>query len=167
MPTSERGYCDCDVAIPFILLRVFTSAILVTFLACNASAAQNIVTVRVVNARNGKPLKGYRVWLQFHPAGETTLRKLDEDSDSDGIAHFELEEPLPETIHVALSQGDYRSASGEVKRLELLNSGVTLQIAPSLLGRKASHLSSRPGEVILFVRRWPWWARVLAPLERD
>jgi hypothetical protein len=111
-----------------MLRRIFISAALIAFLVCDASAAQNIVTVRVINARNGKPLKGFRVWLQFYPSGASKLTQLNEYSGSDGAASFELEEPLPEMIYVALSQGNYWSGSGEVKSLELLNSGITLKM---------------------------------------
>lgn len=85
----------------------------------------------------------------------------------DGTAIFQIEEPLPETVFVSLGV-DEAACSGQasISADELQQRGAAIGKECGL-GEAAKRLSPKPGEVILFVRPLPLWARILAPIERE
>jgi len=150
-----------------LLRSVVLFAAEVLFLGC-LCAAQTVVTVRVIDARSGKPLRNRQVWIQFYPQGSQRFQQIKNMSGSDGIAVFHLPEPPPETIYISFTRDDlFCDGLTEMKIQELLTKGISAKGCQLKLGGRASHLSARPGEAILFVRRPPWWYRLLAPLERE
>ena len=130
--------------------------------------AQTVVTVRVIDARSAKPIKNRQVWIQFYPQGSQKIQRTENMSGSDGRADFHLPEPPPETIYISFTRDDlFCGGLTEMKMQELLTKGISAKGCQLKLSGRASHLSAKPGEAILFVRRPPWWYRLLAPLERE
>jgi hypothetical protein len=136
--------------------------------ACSGSSqAQGTITVRVVKARDGKPLHGYHAWLQFRTPGEKKWRRVMQETASDGIANFHLEEPMPEAILVSLGIHEAAcSGQANIVVLELQKQGKAIGNECGV-SETAKRLSPKPGEIILFVRPMPLWARILAPLEKE
>jgi hypothetical protein len=146
----------------------FLRAVIAAFLLVQAaSAAQSTIAVRVIKAGSGKPLRGYHVWLQFTVHGPKDWQRMMRDTGRDGVANFQLDEPLPDTILVSLGVGD-AACSGQANTTirELQTQGATIgkECGLSVAARR---LSAKPGEILLFVRPMPLWARILAPLERE
>lgn len=131
------------------------------------SAAQKTITVRVVKAGNGKPLRGYHVWLQYPVAAQRKLQRVTQQTAANGMANFQIEEPLPERIFVSLGI-DEAACSGQADVItdELLERGAAIGKDCGLT-ETAKRLSPKPGQIILFVRPLPLWARILAPIERE
>jgi hypothetical protein len=151
-----------------ILRRCFSAVAAATFcFGCAPSVAQRTVAVRVIKARSGKPLHGYHVWLQFTVHGPRNWQRVMRETGPDGVATFQLEEPLPDTILVSLGVGD-AACSGQanltIRELQTQGAAIGKECG---LSAAAEHLSAKPGEIVLFVRPMPLWARILAPLERE
>ncbi len=86
---------------------------------------------------------------------------------SDGTAIFQIEEPLPERIFVSLGV-DEAACSGQADIItgELQKQGAAIGKECGLT-EAAKRLSPKPGQIILFARPLPLWARILAPIERE
>jgi hypothetical protein len=89
------------------------------------------------------------------------------DTASDGVANFQLEDPLPERILVSLGIGE-AACSGQANIImgELQRQGAAIGKECGLT-EAAKRISPKPGEVILFARPTPLWARILAPFEKE
>jgi len=107
------------------------------------------------------------VWLEFYPPGTQQIVEIERKSGPDGVANFHITVPMPEMVHVSLPW-DYSPASGagDVKTQELLNSGAVARFGPEP-NDVSTRVSKKPGEIILFAHVLPWWARLIAPLERE
>jgi hypothetical protein len=146
----------------FAVLTVTTIAA-----AIGICSAQETITVRIVDSRDARPIKGQRIWLQYYPHDERNIERVHKVSTPQGMAIFQLPQSKPEKVFISLGLGDTScSGQGEFKTEELLKNGVTLA-GNCPLNKSVSGLSAKPGEVILFARPQSWWHRALAPLETE
>lgn len=125
------------------------------------------ITVRVLNARNGKPLKGVVLFLYAQSNIPIKTRKgqdhplATEITNPDGIAIFQLRESIGEVI---LSYGDSLyvgrcTPSLPFATAEILKTGIIGTNTCS--GDKFEYKAApKPGELVLFGKKWSWWERI-------
>jgi hypothetical protein len=148
-----------------ILIPLF---IIVVGAAC--SSAQEI-SVRLLNAKSGKPLPKVALTM-FSYNGDVKFERgksfpkwktPDETTDSQGRAVFHLPEARPE--HINFLVGEPWNFWGCCCRQPLspesvLRSGEIAQYDEHTCGRLTRHATAQPGEVIIFERKMTFWDRV-------
>ena len=128
------------------------------------------ITLHVIDARSGKPLKGIKVEMFTSDAGssvkpeepKTKPNKTQEaTTDNDGRAVFELFEPLPESVGFLLvPPDDFASCWGQLfSAKEVLESGAVADFAPRC-GKLKWKASAKPGEVLIFEKRLTTWEKM-------
>lgn len=136
---------------------------------------QTDITLRVINAETGRPLKGIGVSVdawdknegrqQLPPPG---VIKIDRNrqivtSDKEGKGTFHLY-PDPALITLYIFSSDLRGCSSE-RRFpieEVLRSGVVAGYAGQTkwCGQLRAHATAKPGEIIIFDKRMTVWDRM-------
>jgi hypothetical protein len=117
--------------------------------------------VRVINAKDGRPVKGVPLWLSS-AAGKASKERLSSTTGPDGVARFHLHDSPPESIFV------YEEVSGRIggcsspvfSTKEILERGVvgdTKYRNCDPKGKLKGKFTAKPGEVIIFVRLLKWW----------
>jgi hypothetical protein len=125
------------------------------------------ITVRQINARTIKPLSKVQVsmsmWngtFDIHRPPYPRIELISTVSDSTGLAHFNLPDPLPE--HVGIDIGGPRNFVGCSRLtldspLEVLKTGLVADYNQAKCGKVKAKLSSSPGEVIIVDRKLRVW----------
>lgn len=141
---------------------------LLFFLTSHVQAAPKDVTVRLVNARSGKPLSKALVTIFFWKGTWTfphePFPKHDDELTNDaGLAVFHLIEPLPE--HLGFSIGSPWDVSGccchQNFSLEtVLQAGVVAGYDESKCGKLKRQVSAKPGEVVIFEKKLTFWEKM-------
>ncbi len=120
------------------------------FIAAVSSAAfcqtEHILTVKVLDARNGKPLKHMRLWLAWENGPELP----NVQTNDAGIAVFHLPDPLPDG-HPRLSSPfiDIRSSSKDSID-QVFDHGIA---GENSNGTVKFLGNPKPGEVVSYARR--------------
>ncbi len=147
--------------------RAALSCFAVLFCQTYAASAQ-MLRVRVVDARNGDAISKQSVWVQFYESPANRLfRQIQYETGRDGLVEFPVPAPQPSQIFVSLPLGSFRCSSVvQVAPADVVAHGATGQYdcAPA---KAAKDLKAKPGEIILFVRPFTLWQRLLAPLLRE
>jgi hypothetical protein len=129
------------------------------------------ISVRVLDAKSGRGIKNQEVWAQFYePPSNRTLRRVSATTGEDGIALIQLPQSQPRQLFLSVSDDSFRcKGSLQAATEDILSRGATNRANEGdCTPKNSSHASNpKPGEVVIFVRRMPWWARLLAPLERE
>ncbi|MFZ0293542.1 MAG: hypothetical protein WAL52_08045 [Candidatus Sulfotelmatobacter sp.] len=114
-------------------------------------------------------MKNQEVWAQFYGASSNqTVPRVSVNTNVDGVALVPISTPAPSQLLLSLSQ-DPLWCSGYVRAAveEIFTHGVTNRANKGpCMPRFSSVPDPKPREVIIFVRRYPWWVRLLAPLEK-
>lgn len=140
--------------------------LLLILVLCSQCCFAQIVTVHIVNAKDGKPLSGQAVTVQFlyeNPAHASSVLHL--ETDSNGTAQFHIPEPRPEHLNmkVALDSGHWHCACWVMTDTDaVLRKGVA-QNAPSAKS-DASTPVPIPGQVLFAARPFTFLERLLYPL---
>jgi hypothetical protein len=129
------------------------------------------IKVVVLDGKNGHALRNAVVWVQYYedPANRETpakrvLQRIQYKTGPDGAVRVPLATPLPVQLTVSTSAEPYCSGFLVAATADILEQG-----AVNRCGHKPgdSAPTPDPGEIRFLVRRIPWWARLLAPLERE
>ena len=133
-----------------------------TALLCSRSFSEPfvILKVRVMSARSGKPLQNASVFLsrdQSYPKTNSAAPPaLAAKTDSNGWASFELEQPLPAKLFVAVPGGDRLCSDYAYDSKELIEHGVVGKSA-DCNGKANNGIAAVPGELVLFVKPYTLW----------
>ena len=135
------------------------------FLVFPLCALAQDITLRLIDAKTGKPLRKVPVTM-FSWNGPTAFRPDDipKDqlifhgiTDSEGRAIFSLPRPL--LAHIGFSVGtpvDFAGCwhiGGDVSPEKVLQSGLVAEYDESRCGKLRTQVSKRPGEVVVVERR--------------
>ena len=116
--------------------------------------AENI-TVRVLNAKSGRPIKGQSIWVYCgHPARSTPLER---NTNEDGVAAFVLPKKTIEELFIHDASDVHRCSHASFSLAAILSKGV---IADNICDPKHKLIEStraRPGEVVIFVKPVSRW----------
>ena len=125
-----------------------------------------VITVRVLHYRTGRPLRGRRVWLTPEDAKGTMHddARMQGDTRNDGTVDFRLNEPLP--VKIDLVDPHSIPCSPEYVSVDsILRNGVVGDISESEFcnPRVASRPEPHPGEFVFYVRPLSFWQRLTNP----
>ena len=93
-----------------LIATVFTAAVSSLFF-CQAGSR---LSVRLLDAKNGKPLKGVAVFLMIRNENGKSLSPSRATTNAEGIAFLNLPEPAPENIELSYSSDAATPKAGEV-----------------------------------------------------
>jgi hypothetical protein len=122
-------------------------------LRCAAQEAR-CISVRVLDAKSGKPIKGLLVYVatrsdhlgDYKPIGKT---------DAQGVARFCPKDPVPTSFLLDFKYFEQMDPGGEVDTKCILEKGSVAGNAYNK-GKFHNRESPKPGEMVVFGRRW-WW----------
>lgn len=160
---------------------LFRCAVGVLSLLAGPLCLAQVVTVRVINGANGRPLQKQNVSLYpGYEKGEKTppnydgLMVLGKETDANGQARFTLPEPAPSSVWVRIalsSTGWYcEECDATAATADLLQKGIVIGSDLAKSTKTATQVKVPPGELLFIVRRVPFYWRllhlILDPLER-
>jgi hypothetical protein len=128
-------------------------------------------TVRLIDARSGKPLKRVTVRMfawngewSYDPKRPSVKRtKLNAITDAEGRALFRLSQPLPEHIgFLFLAPDDFAGCCcrQNFSPEEVRQSGVVADYDQSKCGGLKSTASPKPGEIVIFEKKLTKWEKM-------
>jgi hypothetical protein len=123
------------------------------------------IKVVVLDGKNGHALRNAVVWVQYREApANRVLQRIQYKTGPDGAVRVPLATPLPVQLTVSTSAEPYCSGFLVAATADILEQG-----AVNRCGHKPGDPAPtpNPGEIRFLIRRIPWWARLLAPLERE
>jgi len=143
-------------------------------LSVGSSCIAQTVTIRVVNADNGRPLRDQHVGVSLlYQAGEAVPEKYDAHlsfhTDAKGEVRFVLPKPAPGHLsaQVDLNPGHWHCACGSLSLTEeLIRNGFVSQMPPGGRVKSAVPANAAPGEFLFLARPLSFWLRLLYPLAK-
>ena len=126
-----------------------------SILLLTVTAVPQDLKIRLVNAKNGAPLRDRIVVAEVNPRIETR-------TSADGTAIIRLPTPTPTSILIGLENGSiYACGPGGFSVRRILEDGVVAQHEWCVMETGiAERFAARPGEVVLFARPLHWWERM-------
>jgi hypothetical protein len=158
---------------------LFRGAVCLLFLLVGRLCVAQVLTVRVINGANGRPLQKLHVSVQlFYEKGEKTPTnynaELSPKTDANGAAHFTIPEPAPSRLlaEVQLTYLHWHCRCVTVAATaDLVQKGIVEGADPAGSKSSATRVKVSPGEILFFARRVPFYEQllryVLGPLERE
>jgi hypothetical protein len=142
----------------------------VILIAFQSSFGQEI-SVRIIDAQNGRSVRHQVVWMGFYEApANQVFRRAQYKTDWHGVAHIQLPAPPPLKISLSVEPESFRCAGFvDATTEDILNRGATSQLnkVRCELSKPLSPTDPKPGEVVIFAHPMSWWQRLLAPLEKE
>jgi hypothetical protein len=144
------------------------SACILILLIVPLCAAQSL-TIRVINAKDGRPLQRQRVSVTLlYDRGEAQPAKYDAtlalETDAEGKAQFSLPEPAPRhlAVRVTVDWGHWNCGCGVLTATQdVIEKGVV----ESAANRKdsAAPTTAPPGEILFVARPLSFFQRLMYP----
>jgi hypothetical protein len=141
------------------------SLLLVVLLVGSTTCLAQTVTVRVLNAKDGRPLGKEKVVVWF-VEGKSTSAATNLETDANGETHFLIPSPAPEHVDVAVyldaahwSCDCYVSSGTRT----LIEDGVVKALGNA---KRANGFAREPGHVIVVGRPLTFLERLFYPLLR-
>jgi len=154
--------------------QIFLGAIFVALLLLTigqSGSSDTDFTVRLINARSGKPLKEVTVTIsawngewKYDPKKPSAKKTtIDATTDAEGRALFRLAQPLPEHIGFLLVPPD--DFAGCCRRQnfspeKVLQSGAVADYDQSKCGELKSKAVPKPGETVIFEKKLTVWEKM-------
>ena len=151
-------------------------ALLCLLWPCGSVMAQTVtVRVRLVYLKNGKPAKGKLIVLdlgdpQRIPPAEwrSGARSPRQTTSSDGVAAFQVPQPLPRVLFVEYYGSGVEGCAREdlMPLEEVIRRGITVgvdsEFGPTCKGdrRIIQRMAAKPGEIVIFVRKLGFWDKL-------
>ncbi len=148
--------------------KFFRCVAFIFLLTLGPSCLAQVVTIRVVNANDGRPLQKQPVSVMLsYSKGEKSPASLSFETDVNGEVHFDLPRPAPERLsaQVLLTSEHWRCGCGVVVPTEtLVQEGVNGPLPGSQSEHSAARIKAVPGEILFVARPLSFWERLLYPL---
>jgi hypothetical protein len=137
------------------LLLIFRAALALTCLGQDT----NCISVRVLNSKNGNPVKGVQVTFEYNMGkGKVNVEK----TNKWGTASDCISGPVPETFRLAFYEFDGPVEGGVFRTEAVMTQGVVESYSSQ--GTKFKFTENpKPGEVVVFGQRWCFIDRWLGP----
>lgn len=148
--------------------RAIFSAAFLFLLSLSICSAQEF-SVRLIDARNGRPLSNETVTITF-TENQSTLKGFTVKTDSNGTATFQLPTPLPPNVLVR-NYGlypCYKLTSTDTAALK--KSGLVSrcskpdQACRCDFGKEVGEIKANPGQIVLLARPETLWEKIQARL---
>jgi hypothetical protein len=140
----------------------------------NAMCFGQVITVRIINGRNGHPLPRRSILFSpLYDKSEKAPAKYDAnvrmETDSNGEAQFNLPAPLPVrvSVGVGLDFEHWRclcAAPLFVRTQDVIQKGI---VEGSEFAMTATPLKAAPGQIVFVARPITLFERILSPLLRE
>jgi len=152
-------------------------------LSCvNTACFGQTVVVRIVNAKNERPMRNRPIYI-FGISGKVATdrderyklitKHISPDlklmSDANGEAQFQLPKPAPVYFYVrAVLSGPRWDCTCllRVATVEVMQKGFMVRSPWAEHTRTGTSIQPKPGEVLFALRAMPWWLQVLYPLAK-
>jgi len=148
-------------------LRYIAFVFLLTLSPSSPSCFAQAVTIRVINANDGRPLQRQPVSVTLsYSRGKKSPASLSFDTDLNGEVHFVLPKPAPERLsaQVQLTSEHWRCGCGVVVATNtLVQEGVVGPLPGGLPKPSAARINAVPGEILFVARPLSFWERLLYP----
>jgi hypothetical protein len=140
-------------------VALVVGCIALCLLVATLSASAQDISVRLVNAKSGKPLCRIRVamstWngtFDIHRPPLPHRETVEAITDAKGVAVFHLPQPIPERVGFEI--GGLRDFAGcwrlrDLSPATVLRSGVVADYNESKCGKLRTQASAKPGEVVI------------------
>ena len=139
-------------------LRFFVLLVLELGTLAAVGMAQAI-TIRLVDFRNGKPLRERVVNVMYADSDHRVHTLLSLKTNDEGVAQFTVPSPPPPDVW--FSGSAWLCGAGRTSfHPDDLNMRGAVQQGDCKLGKSVTQPQVKPGEVILFARPAPWWAPI-------
>jgi hypothetical protein len=140
-------------------------------LAIAPSCLAQAVTIRVINANDGRPMQKepVSVYLQYDKEGAAPAKydsNLRFETDVNGEVHFVLPEPPPAHIsaQVRLTSEHWRCGCGVIVATEnLIQQGVVGPVPETESRKSPASVKAVPGEILFVARPLSFLERLLYP----
>lgn len=126
---------------------------LVTFCA----KGESIIRVHMIDARSGLPIANnpVRLWTRYAVEERNDPGYVQEMTDSNGVATFHLEDPIPSYLYIHIGMGGrwgecFPDAQNGFVTREILESGVSKESACWKLPNIAEKFHPTPEDVYIF-----------------
>ena len=149
---------------------LFRGSVCVLLLLVGPLCFAQVVTIRVINTADGRPLQRQQVTVSLlYDKGEKTPPKYDAnlslESDANGEAHFTLPEPAPSRLsaRVRLTSVHWRCGCEVLATMaDVIQKGI---VGPQPAGSKKSvtPVMVSPGEIIFLASPLSFFERALYP----
>lgn len=155
------------------MVKTFRSLAGFLLLAVAPTCLAQAITVRVVNADNGLPLKKQRVsvvLMYFKPESAPLKQNLNLsfETDLNGETHFGLPTPAPGHLSavVTLTSEHWQCGCFMLVATEtVIKQGVVGPIPAT--SRDAAHLKAIPGEILIVARPLSFFERLVYPFVKE
>jgi hypothetical protein len=154
-------------------MRLFFRYLVIASLLSFGFGFAQVVTIRVVNPKNSKPLQGRQISVSLlYEKGETVPERYDANlslvTDADGEVRFALPNPAPRHMSAHVSLPDIWGCCGVLATTEeVIRVGIVAPEGTVESGRKSAlPTKAVPGEVLFLARPPSFWERLFYPLEK-
>jgi uncharacterized GH25 family protein len=135
------------------------------FLVSPAAAQQNI-TVRLVDYKSEKPIVGSHVAIEYFNGDLSkglvskakVILRITGTTDANGSVTVRTPEPVPE--HMRVDSLDLRNSTVDLSPADAVRSGVLVQYRDASEDQKKK-MPVRRGEVVILGKPTRWWERLL------
>ena len=142
--------------LPFVVLLVATTFSLPSIAS---DQAENTLTLRVIDGKDGKALKGVSLAVIWDEKGQHFL--LSAITDAEGAAIFHLSAPIPERIGITYSPNEVWACSDiAFPTVQILKSGIIAQYKCNDRRRLKWTTPPKAGELVVFAKRVSLWERM-------
>jgi hypothetical protein len=125
------------------------------------STGDHSISVKVIDAETGQPVKG--IWVPLDDKSQLK-QSLTAKTDSHGVAGFHLSGPLPERIGLSFSPLEFGSCSElEFVTDQILRTGVVAGNSCKS-SKPKPYVTPEAGQLVIFGKRVTLWQRVLREL---
>jgi hypothetical protein len=162
------NYADQDIIMKILY---YTSAIWLFILWISPSCFAQVITIRVINITNGRPLQNQKVSISLlYNGGERPPTKYEGivnlETNVKGEAQFELPDPPPRqlSISVRISEKWRCGCRQDANTQDVIQKGI-VALSPSYEYKKGDVVvKAIPGEIIFPARPYNFFERLLHPL---
>ena len=157
-------------------MQAFRYLALVLLLWLGPTCLAGEVTVRIINAGDGRPLQNQPVSVSLlYEKGEATPTKYDANlalqTDASGEARFVLPQPSPAhlAVRVGIDSGRWHCGCNVLAvTQDVMQKGILTSTASASESKRSPDLAKAvPGEIRFIVRPLSFFERLLAPLLRQ
>jgi hypothetical protein len=131
--------------------------LLLTGLVTPSAKAESIILVHMIDARSALPIanKPVRLWTRSAADERNDPGYVQEMTDSNGVATFHLEDPIPSYLYIHIGMGAvweecFPDAQNGFGTQEILGSGVSKESGCSKRPDMAKKFHPTPGDVYIF-----------------
>ena len=128
------------------------------------------LTIRVINAVDGRPLQKQKVSVSLlYEKGERTPPRYDTtlslETDVNGEAHFRLPDPAPAHLsaQVHLPSEHWRCGCGILAVIQDLIQKGAVELPGGVSKKSAASVKAAPGEIVFVARPLSFFERILYP----